>query len=70
MNDHRGTGSVERMIGSIKNFVLTYASEKERKSLECMVDNSGNKVAYCATSQFSARTDYNLTGNDDVCLDV
>ena len=40
MNDHRGTGSVERMIGSIKNFVLTYASEKERKSLECMVDKA------------------------------
>ena len=38
VNDHRGTSSVERTIGSLKNFVLTYASEKEHKSLECMVD--------------------------------
>ena len=30
VNDHRGTGSVERTIGSLKNFVLTYASEKSR----------------------------------------
>ena len=40
MNDHRGTGSVERTIGSLKNFVLTYASEKEHKFLECMVDKA------------------------------
>ena len=40
VNDHRGTGSVERTIGSLKNFVLTYASEKEHKSLEVMVDKS------------------------------
>ena len=40
VNDHRGTGSVERTIGSLKNFVLTYASEKEHKSLEVMVDKA------------------------------
>ena len=31
---------MERTIGSLKNFVLTYASEKEHKSLECMVDKA------------------------------
>ena len=31
---------------------------------------SGDKVANCATSQFSARSDYSLTGHDDVCFDV
>ena len=40
VNDHRGTGSVERTIGSLKNFVLTYATEKEHKSLESMVDKA------------------------------
>ena len=38
--DHRGTGSVERTIGSLKIFVLTYATEKEYKSLESMVDKA------------------------------
>ena len=33
VNDHRGTGSVERTIGRLNNLVLTYASEKEHKSL-------------------------------------
>ena len=40
VNDHRGTGSVERTIGSLKNFVLTYATEKEHKSLESMIDKA------------------------------
>ena len=40
VNDHRGTGSVERTIGSLTNFVLNYASEKEHKSLESMVDKA------------------------------
>ena len=40
MNDHRGTGSVETTIGSLKNFVLTYASEKEHNSLEVIVDKA------------------------------
>ena len=40
MNDHRGTGSVERTIGSLKNFVLGNASEKEHKSLEVMIDKT------------------------------
>ena len=37
---HRGTGSVERTIDSIKNFVLTNAAKKEHKSLELMVDKA------------------------------
>ena len=40
VNDHRGTGSMERTIGSLKDFVLTHASEKEHKSLESMVDKA------------------------------
>ena len=40
VNDHRGTGSVERTIGSLKNFVLTYATDKAHKSLESMVDKT------------------------------
>ena len=40
VNDHRGTGSVERTIGSLKNFVLTYATDKEHNSLESMVDKA------------------------------
>ena len=40
VNDHRGTGSVERTIGSLKNFVLTYATDKEHESLESMVDKA------------------------------
>ena len=40
VNDHRGPGFVERTIGSLKNFVLTYATEKEHKSLESMVDKA------------------------------
>ena len=40
VNDLRGTGSVERTVGSLKNFVLTYASEKEHKSLEVMIDKA------------------------------
>ena len=30
----------------------------------------GDRVAHCATSQVSARSDYGLAGHDDVCLDV
>ena len=42
LKDHRGTDSLERTIVSLKNFVLTYASEKEHKSLEhkTMVDKA------------------------------
>ena len=40
VNDHRGTGSVERTRGSLKNFVLTYATEKELKFIECMVNKA------------------------------
>ena len=30
----------------------------------------GDKIANRATSQFSTRSDYSLTGHNDVCLDV
>ena len=40
VNYHRGIGSVETTIGSLKNFVLTYASKKGHKSLESMVDKA------------------------------
>ena len=30
----------------------------------------GDKIAHCATSQISARSDYGLAGHNDVCLDV
>ena len=30
----------------------------------------GDKVAHCATSQVSARSNYGLAGHNDVCLDV
>ena len=40
VNNHRGTGSVERTVGGPKNFGLTYATEKEHKSLELMVNKA------------------------------
>ena len=29
-----------------------------------------DKITHCATSQLGARTDYGLTGHDDICFDV
>ena len=40
VNDHRATGCVERTIGSLKNFVLTYAKEKDQCNLETMVERA------------------------------
>ena len=34
VNNHRGTGLLERINVSLKNLVLIYATEKEHKSLE------------------------------------
>ena len=55
-NDHRGTGSAERRIGSLKDFVLTYASEKEHKSLESMVDKALGALLFSknATTKLSS----------------
>ena len=54
VNDHRGTGSVERTIGSLKNFVLTYASEKEHESLKFMVDKALGALRFSQKSNDSA----------------
>ena len=40
MNDHRATGCVERTIGSLKNYVLTYAKEKDSGNLESMIERA------------------------------
>ena len=40
VNDYRATGCVERTIGSLKNFVLTYAKEKDSGNLESMVERA------------------------------
>ena len=40
VNDHRATGCVERTIGSMKNFVLTYAKEKDSGNLESMIERA------------------------------
>ena len=37
---HRASGCVELTIGSLKNFVLTYAKEKKRGNLESMVERA------------------------------
>ena len=37
VNNHIATVCVERTIGSIKNFVLTYAKEKNHGKIEAMV---------------------------------
>ena len=39
-NDHRATSCVERTIGSLKSFVLTYAKEKEHGNLESMTERA------------------------------
>ena len=40
VNDHWATGCVERTIGSLTNFVLTYAKEKYHGNLESMVERA------------------------------
>ena len=40
VKDHRATGCVERTIGSLKNFVLTYAKEKDSGNLESMIERA------------------------------
>ena len=40
VNHPRATGCVERTIGSIRNFVLTYAKEDNLGSLETMVERA------------------------------
>ena len=55
VNDHRGTGSVERTIGSLKNFDLTYASEKEHKSLECMADKALGALRFSKNAKSKKR---------------
>ena len=40
VNDHRATGCVECTIGSLRNFVLTYAKEKDSGNLESMVERA------------------------------
>ena len=38
VNDHRATGCIERTIGSLKSFVLYYATGKDHGKLETMVE--------------------------------
>ena len=40
VNDHRATVCVERTIGSLKNYVLTYAKEKDSANIESMVERA------------------------------
>ena len=40
INDHRDTACVERTIGGIKNFVLTYAKEENHGNLDTMVERA------------------------------
>ena len=55
VNDHRATGCVERTIGSLKNFVLTYAKKKDSGNLESMVERalSALRFALNATLKIS-----------------
>ena len=56
MNDHRATGCVERTIGSLENFVLTYAKEKDSGTLESMIERalSALRFATLKISPFEA----------------
>ena len=40
VKDHRATGMVERTIGSIKNFVLTYLRENKQYKFEEMISHA------------------------------
>ena len=40
MDDHRATGCVERTIGSLKIFALTYAKEKDSGNLESTLEQA------------------------------
>ena len=58
-NDHRATGCVERTIGSMKNFVLTYAKEKDSGNLESMIERALSALRFAPNatlkiSQFEA----------------
>ena len=40
VNDHRTTGCAKRTIGCLKNFVLTYAKEKDHGKIETMAERA------------------------------
>ena len=40
VNDHRATGCVERTIGSLKNFILTFVQEKHPEPLEKIIERA------------------------------
>ena len=79
-NDGDGTGSNARAPARLENELRTQKQGAAKGSpVEAWLDESssaggrchpGDKVANCATSQFSTRSDYGLTGHNDVCLDV
>ena len=46
VNDHRATGFLERTIGSLKNFVLIYAKEKDSGNLESMVEREHSALRF------------------------
>ena len=50
MKDHRATGCVERTIGSLKNFVLTYAKEKDSGNLESRVERALSALRFAPIS--------------------
>ena len=50
MKDHRATGCVERTIGSLKNFVLTYAKEKDTGNLESIVERALSALRFAPNS--------------------
>ena len=51
VNYHRATGCVERTIGSLKNFVLTYAREKDKGNLESMVERALSALRFAPNAK-------------------
>ena len=50
VKDNRATGCVERTIGSLKNFVLTYAKEKDSGNLESVVEPALSALRFAPNS--------------------
>ena len=59
VNDHRATGCVERIIGSLKNSILTFAQEKNPETLEKMVGRALGALRFsekCNTKNLAIRS--------------
>ena len=54
-NDHRATGCVERTIVSLKNFVFTYAKDKDHGNFGPMIEHALSALGFAPNATLKMR---------------